>query len=592
PCHFQYKLYCAQQSRKNIISIARTGSGKTLTYLMPLIAASDSIIIIVTALNILGEQFEREARAAGFSAKSVNGENDSDQVFNDIRQLKYRVVIFSPDTMMKRGGRCQTMLWPNKKFVSKVQRVVFDEAHCIVQWGGSFRPEYKEATNIGFYLPNVPIYLSSATMPPTVITQLKELFRLHDRDTLVFRRSNDRPNVALVVRRMQHPQNSYEDLAFLVPKNWKDGDSPPKKFMVFFNNKKEAESAAKFLQARVSVDLCRKIPWFHAGMTRFFRVEEVDNLRRVHGEEHEVWGFAATDSGGLGLDIPNIEIVVQWKVPNNLDTLIQRFGRAVRDYSLQGVAILISEPQWFYEDQKRLQKTREQRRAKRQRAEEDNTQLGPSKRPRTQPHTSATMQVLSPSSRANRISRQDPSGAPPMQADPSTALTDVSSREPVALDEDGDSTLECEESVDGNSDEEVVVTVTSGERQAIESEWCCERCAVRPASICCDICHADEVTALIPIRNDTPAVRPKKTRRLKIPAFTMSMHEKKLRDELYKWRDATAKTDMAEYEDFGGDILMHYRIVERIVELAHAQKLNTVQDIQEHANWCWAQQYG
>ncbi|KAI0681966.1 hypothetical protein BC835DRAFT_1238520, partial [Cytidiella melzeri] len=152
---------------------------------MPLIAASDSIIIIVTALNILGEQFEREARAAGFSAKSVNGENDSDQVFNDIRQLKYRVVIFSPDTMMKRGGRCQTMLWPNKKFVSKVQRVVFDEAHCIVQWGGSFRPEYKEATNIGFYLPNVPIYLSSATMPPTVITQLKELFRLHDRDTLV-----------------------------------------------------------------------------------------------------------------------------------------------------------------------------------------------------------------------------------------------------------------------------------------------------------------------------------------------------------------------------------------------------------------------
>ncbi|KAI0691138.1 hypothetical protein BC835DRAFT_1417358 [Cytidiella melzeri] len=72
----------------------------------------------------------------------------------------------------------------------------------------------------------------------------------------------------------------------------------------------------------------------------------------------------------------------------------------------------------------------------------------------------------------------------------------------------------------------------------------------------------------------------------------MSMHEKKLRDELYKWRDATAKTDMAEYEDFGGDILMHYRIVERIVELAHAQKLNTVQDIQEHANWCWAQQYG
>lgn len=81
PCDFQYKLFEAQQSGKNIISIARTGSGKTLTYLMPLILSKDSIIIIVTALNVLGEQFEREAQAAGYTALSVNGENESDAIF-------------------------------------------------------------------------------------------------------------------------------------------------------------------------------------------------------------------------------------------------------------------------------------------------------------------------------------------------------------------------------------------------------------------------------------------------------------------------------------------------------------------------------
>ncbi|KAI0072283.1 hypothetical protein K474DRAFT_1555970, partial [Panus rudis PR-1116 ss-1] len=51
-----------------------------------------------------------------------------------------------------------------------------------------------------------------------------------------------------------------------------------------------------------------------------------------------------------GLDVPDILIVVQWKVPKDINTLMQRFGRAVRNQALQGTAILIAEPQWFYED--------------------------------------------------------------------------------------------------------------------------------------------------------------------------------------------------------------------------------------------------
>ena len=200
---------------------------------------------------------------------------------------------------MKRGGRCETMLWPDRKLTSKLRRIVFDEAHCVIEWGESFRAQYKEATNITFYLPNVPLYLSSATMPPDMISRLKQVFRLNDRDTEVFLRSNDRPNIALAVRRMEHPQNSFEDLAFLVPKGWKTGDSVPKKFMVFCNTKKETEAATAFLRSRVSSDLRDKVPWFHAGMTRFFRAEQVQNLRGENGEEQEAWGFVATDSGGM-----------------------------------------------------------------------------------------------------------------------------------------------------------------------------------------------------------------------------------------------------------------------------------------------------
>lgn len=81
PCDWQLELYRAQKNAKNIISIARTGSGKTFTYFLPLIDSTDGVVIIVTALNVLGDQFEREALAAGFSAKSVNGKNDTNEVF-------------------------------------------------------------------------------------------------------------------------------------------------------------------------------------------------------------------------------------------------------------------------------------------------------------------------------------------------------------------------------------------------------------------------------------------------------------------------------------------------------------------------------
>ncbi len=75
---------------------------------------------------------------------------------------------------------------------------------------------------------------------------------------------------------MKHPANSYEDLGFLILKDWKEGDPVPPKFMVFFDSKKEAEAASRYLASRVSLALCDKMLWFHAGMTAFFRVEQVN----------------------------------------------------------------------------------------------------------------------------------------------------------------------------------------------------------------------------------------------------------------------------------------------------------------------------
>ena len=78
PCQWQIDLCKAQLQGRHIISVAATGSGKTLSYFMPLQFSADSVIIIVTALNVLGDQFVGDATRAGLSAVSVNAENDND----------------------------------------------------------------------------------------------------------------------------------------------------------------------------------------------------------------------------------------------------------------------------------------------------------------------------------------------------------------------------------------------------------------------------------------------------------------------------------------------------------------------------------
>lgn len=212
----------------------------------------------------------------------------------DIVAEKYRVVILTPELLLQRGGRCETVLWNDKRFVSKIQNIVFDEGHCIVQWGDAFRGIYGHVNQVAWSLLGIPLYISSATIPPSMISALEQKFNWNKSHYVLFKCSNDCPNINYAIRRMKYPQSSYEDLAFLVPKDWKASDPVPKKFMAFFDNKREAESAAEYLRSRVSQDLQDKVPWFHAGMMKFFHTEEVDNLRNG-----TAWGFTTTDSGGM-----------------------------------------------------------------------------------------------------------------------------------------------------------------------------------------------------------------------------------------------------------------------------------------------------
>ncbi|KAF8221789.1 hypothetical protein L208DRAFT_1026998, partial [Tricholoma matsutake] len=93
---------------------ASTGSGKTLCFLMPLLFNGRKLSIIVTALNLLSEQFGKQLEAASITAN-----------------LEYRIIMINPEILMQQGGFCKKMLWSHTAFVSCIFNIVFDEGHCI-----------------------------------------------------------------------------------------------------------------------------------------------------------------------------------------------------------------------------------------------------------------------------------------------------------------------------------------------------------------------------------------------------------------------------------------------------------------------------
>ncbi|PBL00002.1 P-loop containing nucleoside triphosphate hydrolase protein [Armillaria gallica] len=340
PCLWQIEVARRVLAGEDVITIAPTGAGKSLTYWIPLAFAEKGIVMVVLPLKQLGTQFSSSLVSKGFSAISVTAKNTCNTLYSDMKNGKYRVIMFSPE-IIEQDSRFDSLI-KSKKFMDQLINVVFDKAHCIKEWGSTFRNSYRKLGHLRHLMARrVPYHLGTATLPPSAIEPLKKELRL-DPNTTILRLNTDRPNIFFCVQQIEYPINSYHDLTFLIPKDL-DPDGPlPVKFLVFFNSCKEAEEGAKFLHSRLPPKLRDKVKWVHSGMTDEFWEDSIHALKI--GEDI---GECATDAVGLGIDIPDVYIIVQFRVPINMSTWMQCAGRAVRNLLLNGTAILLAEPSMF-----------------------------------------------------------------------------------------------------------------------------------------------------------------------------------------------------------------------------------------------------
>ncbi|KAG2124813.1 P-loop containing nucleoside triphosphate hydrolase protein [Suillus clintonianus] len=273
PCTWQLQAAQYQLNSKDVITISPTGSGKTLTFWIPLLFNAGGIIIIVTPLNILGEKNQKEAEALGFPAINLCKETASDQAFKDIEKLKYHVITFT----------------------EKIFNIMFDEGHCISEWGADFRPLYSQLGNIRWYLPDhVSVHVVSATMPPHILADVTSMLRIRSHNVARVTRSNNRPNISIIVEEMKFPRNTMHDLTRVLEMRLGDVNPPPK-FMIFTNSRISVEMTCNRLWSDVPGHQQGKIVWFHSGMLMEFRVDVMNQL-----QAGELWGICCTDAAGMG----------------------------------------------------------------------------------------------------------------------------------------------------------------------------------------------------------------------------------------------------------------------------------------------------
>lgn len=199
--------------------------------------------------------------------------------------------MINPELLM--GSKHAQQLWKVKRFTSRIINIIFDEAHCISQWG-SFRKEYTQVGLLRYIIPEkIPFYVVSATLPKPVLDDISSILQLRQSRTKYFMRSNDRPEVSLAIKALIHPANSFKDLACLLPGDPLCVKRPPR-FLVYFDNIKEAEVATAYLQTRLRKEDKFRVAYCHATMTPGYRTNEL--LMIQSGER---WGIISTDAFGL-----------------------------------------------------------------------------------------------------------------------------------------------------------------------------------------------------------------------------------------------------------------------------------------------------
>ena len=267
--------------------------------------AMEGICIVVTPLIALMKDQVDNLKKVGIKATSVYAGMTRQEIITQLENCifgDFKFLYVSPERLV-------TELFKAKLYAMNVSLLVIDESHCISQWGYDFRPSYLAIADVRELLPNIPVLALTATATPEVVDDIQN--RLHFREKNVFQKSFGRNNLSYVVR---HTEDKMNELIHMLNK-------VPGTAIVYVRNRKKTKEIAEILQqAGISAD------FFHAGINH--AEKELKQQRWKNGECRVI---VSTNAFGMGIDKPDVRLVVHIDMPGSLEEYYQEAGRAGRD---------------------------------------------------------------------------------------------------------------------------------------------------------------------------------------------------------------------------------------------------------------------
>ncbi|MBC8037580.1 MAG: DNA helicase RecQ [Rhizobiales bacterium] len=290
---------------RNVLAVMPTGSGKSLCYQVPALVKG-GLAIVVSPLVALMQDQVAALKLAGVTAETINSSASRENniaIWRRVAEGAVRILYLAPERLMT-----DRMIAALQKL--DVTLIAIDEAHCISQWGASFRPEYDTLRNLRTAFPGVPIGAFTATADEA--TRRDIINKLFCAAPDVFVAGFDRPNIKLTVQAKSNTRKQL--LEFLE-------DHPGESGIVYTLSRNSVEKLAAFLAGKSY----RAVP-YHAGLSAAQRAESQNLFMSEKGVI-----VCATIAFGMGIDKSDVRFVFHADLPGTLDAYYQEIGRAGRD---------------------------------------------------------------------------------------------------------------------------------------------------------------------------------------------------------------------------------------------------------------------
>lgn len=304
----QREIIDAVLAKRDVMAVLPTGGGKSLCYQF-IAAHQKKLVIVISPLIALMRDQVHALQKLGVPTGSLHsGQSDDDkrEVFRGIARGGAFVLYLSPERANKPGFKT----WVKTQ---NIALFAVDEAHCVSQWGHDFREEYGMLSELKTLRPDVPVLALTASATPIVLDDIEKSLSLSRPERQVH--GFYRPNLFYQVEVCADENEKYRYVFEAVQR------TPDGRILIYCGTRKQTEELARILSAKFE-----GVAHYHAGLSPEKRTETQKSY--IEGGSRIL---VATNAFGMGIDQPNVRLVVHFQLPANIDSLYQEMGRAGRD---------------------------------------------------------------------------------------------------------------------------------------------------------------------------------------------------------------------------------------------------------------------